>query len=141
MPNLVDALAQEEFPDVRQDAIAALQLWIASSRDSEYKLYNLLTKYNFNGGQSGIIMDLLHNTWYSPQAQSRPGTFETLIEYLNHNVLIIRELADWHLHRLVPAGRDIPNSSVADATVRQSAQAAWRKLIPPGKLPPQPKTK
>src|SRR5439155_26166306 len=39
--SLINALNQEKFPDVRQAAIASLQIWIASSRDAEYKLFAL----------------------------------------------------------------------------------------------------
>jgi hypothetical protein len=123
---------------VRRESIRILQLSIASSRNGDYKLFNLLkTKYDYTEGKANIIMDLLHNTYLAEKAQSRPETFETLIEYLDSKDQIIRELSAWRLYQLVPAGRDIPYAAVADSAIRQKAQAAWRKLIPPGKLPPR----
>ena len=61
---------------------------------------------------------------------------KVLIEYLAHDQSPIRNLAAWHLVRLVPQGKAIafkPNGTKADT---ESAYREWKKLIPPGKLPP-----
>jgi hypothetical protein len=50
--------------------------------------------------------------------------------------LAIRGLAHWHLYRLVPPGRKIGFDPLAVAAKRAPDVAAWRQLIPTGKLPP-----
>jgi hypothetical protein len=143
--SLLDAMVQEDasdarkFGDVRLAAIQSMQSWISYYRDGEYKLYDILKK-KYRPGQADIIMELLHGTYYTAEAMGRPETYEILIHYLTNDVLPIRELAALHLYRLVPAGRHIRYSPVASAQDRQNAQDSWSKLIPSGKLPPQPKT-
>jgi hypothetical protein len=51
----------------------------------------------------------------------------------------VRELAHWHLVRLAPIGRDIVFDASASAAVRDKAAKAWKKLIPSGELPKEPK--
>jgi hypothetical protein len=138
LPSLMDALDQIKYGDVRQEAIKALQMWIASSRDAEYKLYDYL-KTKYKTAESTMIMDLLHPTPYSPEAMSRPETYEALIGKLTNDSMVIRELAATYLYTLVPSGRNIPYSAVHDDMVRRQAQERWYKLIPPGRLPPAPK--
>ena len=54
-------------------------------------------------------MQLLH----SPFDLDRPETYDALIAYLRHSRLPVRELARWHLYRLVPAGRKIVYDAAA----------------------------
>jgi hypothetical protein len=135
--SLIDALSQEKFPDVRQAAVESLQSWIASSRDAEYKLFALLQKkYRYTLGQSAIIMDLLHTTTHSAHLRAQPETYKALIGHLNNDLLIIRELAAWHLYRLVPSAiQTIPSYDTADRAACRKAQEAWGKLQLPPKTP------
>jgi hypothetical protein len=58
-----------------------------------------------------------------------------LIEYLTHDMAAIRNLAAWHLIRLVPAGKSIgykPGSTKAEC---EPVYRAWKKLVPTGQLP------
>jgi hypothetical protein len=52
-----------------------------------------------------------------------------------------RELARWHLVRLVPEGASIKYDAAAPEAERLQAIAEWRRLVPPGELPPPPKKK
>jgi len=68
-----------------------------------------------------------------------PETYEVLIDYLLHEKPAIRNLAAWHLVRLVPQGKAIafnPAGTIDDA---RACHAEWKKLIPNGKLPPTAK--
>jgi hypothetical protein len=132
---LVDLLSQEGEADLRAVAAEVLRYWIATSRDTEYKLHDLL-KAKYRGFEADAIMTLLHNL--SLQDRNNPDTYESLIGALDHPLLPVRELAAWHLYNLVP-GQKIAYSASADAAARQQAQRAWRKVIPPGKVPPMPK--
>jgi hypothetical protein len=77
---------------------------------------------------------LLHG--FTQAALEQPLTFETLIQYLGHGRLGVREFAAEHLERLVPQGRKLGYDPAAAPAARTRAQAAWRKLVPEGKLPP-----
>jgi len=133
LSSLMDALDQDNFPDVRQAAIQTMQAWIASSRDAEYRLYKLFeNKYKL--GQAATMMELLHNTYYAEQGRKDPTTYDTLIGYLDSELMPIRELAAFHLYRLVP-GHPVPFNATAPREFRRRTQEDWRKIIPPGKLP------
>jgi hypothetical protein len=67
-----------------------------------------------------------------------PETYSLLIDNLRHDRLAIRELAFWHLRRLVPAGQSIRYDPAGSSEQRERAFEQWKKLVPDGKLPPQP---
>jgi hypothetical protein len=142
LPNLVEALDQPKFSDVRLVAVDALRHWTAATRDNDYKLFGLL-KEKYKGREAEIIMDLMHG--FSEAESRRPETYELLIGYLNNPNLVIRELGAWNLYRMVPAGRAISYSAAADSQARERAIISWHALIPPGQLPasvtPAPKKK
>ena len=79
------------------------------------------------------MLQLLH----SPFDPNDPVTYQTLIAYLQHDKLAVRELARWHLYRLVPAGRKIGYKPLATEEERARALREWKKLIPSGQLPPK----
>jgi hypothetical protein len=81
------------------------------------------------------IMQLLHS--FGEADLARPETYQTLIDYLDHNLLGIRALAYWHLYRLVPAGRDLGYNPLDPKDAREVAIKKWRELVPPGKVPPR----
>jgi len=134
LSSLIDALDQDNFRDVRFAAIQTMQAWIASSRDAEYRLYKLFeNKYKL--GQAANMMELLHMTWYSSQAQKDPTTYDTLIGYLDNDLMPIRELAAYHLYRLVQGQPVPPFNATWPREDRRRTQENWRRVIPPGKLP------
>jgi hypothetical protein len=81
-------------------------------------------------------MQLLHS--FSDEDLTNPALYQTLIDYLSHDELAIRGLANWHLHRLVPAGREFGYDPLAAKVERDKAIAKWKTLIPAGKMPPRP---
>lgn len=79
-------------------------------------------------------MRLLHSI--SEEDASRPETYAMLIRSLDHDNLVIRDLAFWHLALLVPDGaKTIPYDPTADAEKRQQACVRWKQLVPDGRLP------
>src|SRR5581483_6234198 len=106
--------------------------------DQDRKLYDSLVQQSkFTPGQAEIVLQLLHS--FSDQDLNRPETFETLIAYLGSSRPQVRELANWHLTRIVPAGKSIKYDAGASKEDREKAAKAWKQLIPDGKLPPAPK--
>jgi hypothetical protein len=83
------------------------------------------------------VVDLLHS--FGENDLARPETYETLIDYMEGDRILIRALANWHLMRLVPEGQEFKFNPAGDKKDRDEAVKKWRKLIPVGKLPPPPK--
>jgi hypothetical protein len=137
LPELVGSLTDPKHADVRDAAIEALRHWIGRGPGQDEQLYNLLVKQEkYPPTQAEVVMQLLH----SPFQADEPETYQTLIDYLRHDKLAVRELARWHLYRLAPAGKDIAYDATGSADERAKAYNKWKELIPDGKLPPKPKS-
>lgn len=131
---VIDAL---HAPDAaaRAAAIVALRAYGGRGPARDEQIYQGLLKHKYTPGQAEIAMYLLHGI--DAEARRRPETYDTLIRYLGNDRLGIRMLASWSLTQLVPQGRDVVYDPAASAEARAKGQAAWRKLIPEGKVPPQ----
>src|SRR5262249_41805228 len=135
LSRLAEALADPEHAEVRDNAVAALRHWIGQGARNDQQLFEALTREKRSSpAQAETLLELLH----SPFDADQPETYETLIAYLRHERTAIRELARWHLYRLVPAGKKIPYEAGASDAERARGVEEWRKLIPKGKLPPKP---
>jgi hypothetical protein len=139
LASLVDILAdRSQSREVREAAIRALRHYMGRDPRHDQELFSLLTeKKNLSPAHAEIIVDLLHSPGEADQA--RPETYEALIEYLKHDRQAVRELAYWHLIRLVPAGRDIKYNPAGSPEEREAGYKEWKKLVPSGKLPPKGK--
>ncbi len=130
---VVDALA-DKHADVRDAAVQALRAWIGRGPGQDTKLYDFLqADKKFSKGQSATALDLLHS--FGDDDLARPETYEALIAELRSARPAIRELAAWHLYRLVPAAKDIPYDPTGTDEDRQQAYKAWKKLVPDGTVP------
>jgi hypothetical protein len=129
-------LADTRHPEMRQAAVVALRHWIGAAAGRDEALYRALLK-DHTPAEAETIMQLLH----SPFDPEQPEAYETLIAYLRHGRLAVRELAYWHLVRMAPAGREIQYDPAGAVASQAKGVAQWRKLIPAGSLPPQPKGK
>lgn len=127
-----------KHPDVYLNGIQALRHWIGRGPGQDQALYTvLLEKGHLNPVQAETILQLLHS--FGDDELKRPEIYQTLISFLNHDVPAIRGLAYWHLVRLAPSGKEFGYDPFAEKSARAAAIAKWKKLIPPGKLPPPPK--
>ena len=79
------------------------------------------------------VLHLLYG--FTPEEKREPATYEVLVGSLNHSRPAVRQLAHWHLVRLVPDGKTIPFNALAPDAELQRAQDQWRALVPAGKLP------
>jgi hypothetical protein len=137
LPTLIDALGDPKHRDTRDAAVVALRHWIGRKPGQDARLYEALVKDRmFSAGQAETVLQLLHS--FGDAALGQPSTYATLIEYLTHETPAIRELAAWHLYRLVPAGKAITYDAGAAPEERKRSQERWHELIPEGKLPPRP---
>ena len=136
LPHLLNVLADEKHADARIAAIAALRHWLGRRVENDQQLYSALQQ-KYKSSLAEIIMQLLHPL--TEKQKHEPETYETLIAYLNHDKLPVRELAYSHLIALVPQGAKIPYDPAGGIDKRERSYQEWKKLIPQGKLPPAPK--
>jgi hypothetical protein len=137
LPHLADALTNAKHPDVRDTAVPALRAWIGRAPGQDMKLYEtLVNEKKYSPNQAEIVLQLLHS--FGEPELARPATYDALIEYLMHDKPAVRQLASWHLSRLVPAGKDIAYNPAAPEPERQRAYDKWKELVPTGKMPPAP---
>jgi hypothetical protein len=140
LSGLIDALADAKHADTRETAIEALRHWIGRQPGQDQILYDFLkNKKKYSAAHAAILMHLLHS--HSDVQLTLPDTYELLIEYLRHDKLPIRVLAQWHLYRIVPGAKSIVYDPTASPDQRQRAYKEWKKLIPDGELPKLPRDK
>ncbi|MBL8794457.1 MAG: hypothetical protein JNM56_11170 [Planctomycetia bacterium] len=136
LERLGHALTETKHADVWNAGVLALRHWIGRAPGQDQKLFlALTTKGKFKPGEAETTVQLLHS--FGDDDLSRPETYEFLIDLLDNDRLALRGLAHWHLHRLVPAGRKLAFNPWGSKEERTAAVEAWRKLVPPGKLPPK----
>jgi hypothetical protein len=138
LSHVLDALVDPDHREVREVAIEELRHWSGLRAENDLVLHDLLIKRKkYTARQADVIMGLLHT--FSAGDLARPETFSRLIDYLHQDATAIRELAHWHLVRLVPAGRRIVFDATGDAKSLERAYKAWKELVPEGSLPRLPK--
>ena len=132
------ALREAKHPDVWDNGVLALRHWIGRGPGQDQHLYKaLIEKAKFSPVDAETVLQLLHS--YGDNELARPETYETLIDYLDHDKLAVRGLAYWHLSRLVPVGKDLGYNPQDSKEARAVAIKRWQKLVPAGQLPPHPK--
>lgn len=125
-------------PKVRDSAVLALRHWIGRGPGQDQKLYQFLVKEKkIPPARAETFLQLLHS--FGKRDLAHPETYESLIAHLLDEHIACRELAAWHLYRLVPAGKHIKYDAAAPVEERKAAHDQWKALIPDGKLPPKPK--
>jgi uncharacterized protein (TIGR03000 family) len=138
LPRLGQALMDARSPDVWDAAVKSLRHWIGRAPGQDQKLYQgLIEMRGYKPVESASVLQLLHS--FSEEEEKQPELYEILIRYLDDEKLPVRGLAHWHLVRLAPAGKKISYDPIAPKEQREKAIAEWKKLIPPGKLPPEDK--
>lgn len=131
------ALSEAKTAEEWDFGITILRHWLGRSRGQEQKLYTtLISVRGYTPEEAKIIIQMLFG--FSETDLREPETYEVLIDYLVHEKRGIRNLAEWHLVRLVPQGKAIPFKPDGSAEENEKVYEAWKKLIPKGKLPPAP---
>lgn len=135
------ALASARTTEQWDFGITVARHWLGRCPGQDKKLYELLTSpaQGYTPAQARTILQLLFG--FTADDLKQPETYEVLIEYLKHDQGAVRNLAAWHLVRLVPAGKGIEYKPNATREECDAAYRAWKKLVPTGKLPPAPANK
>jgi hypothetical protein len=131
--SLVDVLgSSRQFPQVRVAAINGLKSWIGRNVENDQRLLAVLEK-KYSATTAQVVLHLLHG--FSPMQSENPETFTTLIGYLKHDDLAIRQLAYQELLAMVPEGGSINYDPVGGRALRERAILEWKKLVPDGIVP------
>jgi len=134
IPNLGAAMRETKHTDVWENGVLALRHWIGRGPGQDQIIYKaLIDSGRYKPVQAETVLQLLHS--YGDDELARPEIYQTLIDYLDHDLLGIRGLAYWHLSRLVPAGRTLAYNPLGSKEEREAAIQKWRKLVPPGTVP------
>jgi hypothetical protein len=140
LSGLMKVLNNKDHADTRDMAVLVIRHWVGREAGQSVRLYEHLTKNeNYTPVQAKNLLHLFNGI--EKEKLRRPDTYDLLIHALNHSKMPARELARWHLIRLVPDGKSIAYDAAGAEEQRLEAIAAWRRLIPEGELPPLPKKK
>jgi len=139
LPGVINVLATSKYADARDLSIVVLRNWIGRGPGQVEKLYDyLLTGRKLTPVQAKTAIHFLLG--FDEEEQRKADIYEVLIDSLKHSKLAVRELAHWHLVRLVPEGKKIDYDAGAPVEARERAYEQWRALVPPGQLPPHLRT-
>jgi hypothetical protein len=134
LQQLAPTLRDAKESEVWEHGILALRHWIGRQPGQDQILYKgLIDSGKFKPIHAQTVLDLLHS--YGEAELEKPETYQTLIDYLDHEKLIIRALASWHLNRLVREGSKFGYNPADPAEKREAAVTKWKALIPPGHVP------
>jgi hypothetical protein len=133
LPEVLKLLGDEkQFPEARRAAIISLRHWMSGDAENDRKLLEAVKK-TYSSSTAEIVLHLLHG--FSPAQLQQPAVYASLIGYLQHADLPVRELANTHLLILVPEGKAISYDPAGDITQRRRSVEEWKKLIPEGAVP------
>jgi hypothetical protein len=140
LPRLLHVLSNKGHADTRDMAVLVVRHWLGEASGQSIRMYQHLVKNDgYTPTQAKNLLYLFNGLEEAKLRQ--PETYELLISGLNALKMPTRELAHWHLVRLVPGGNEIAYDAAAPEANRLQALAAWRRLVPEGELPAPPKKK
>lgn len=134
LDRLEKALAEAGTREKGDVAVSVLRHWLGRAQENDQRLYQHLTaRSGYTDGHARVAVQLLLG--FTQDDLAAPETYEVLIDHLAHRKPVIRALAAWHLVRVVPEGKSIALKAEPTEDDLRKYQAAWRALIPAGKLP------
>jgi pSer/pThr/pTyr-binding forkhead associated (FHA) protein len=132
-------LLERPSANVRGVTRYALQSWLSRGRRNGEELTELLVRRGNSKPKAERIVQLLH--FLPKDALDRKETYQRLIDYLDDDKLVVRDLAFWHLSQLGTAGR-IPEQARGidydptwERERRQPAVERWKRLVREGQVP------
>jgi hypothetical protein len=136
---LIGFLKDRQRSEVNGATIYALQSWLSRGSRQTDELGRVLQDAGYARDKVQLIIRLLH---FIPKDDLRRQTLEELAGLLDHDELVVRKLALWHLSeltraRLIPVkeAEAIGYDPLADKEPRRLAVEKWKKLITSVKIP------
>ena len=139
LPGLLIAMGDPKHAEVRGLAVIVARTWLGRGKGQSAKFHEALLKEGYTATQARNALYLLDGI--EPDKLRQPATYDILIQALNHGKAPMRQLAHWHLVRLVPGGDKIAYDPAAPEAERLQAILQWRRLVPEGELPAAPTKK
>ncbi len=131
---LVEFLDDARHSEVRGATREALRTWMSWNRDHPAELERLLQRRYSSKEKANLLVRLLD--FLPKEDLERAESYQTLIGYLDHENLPVRDLAFWHLANLVPElAKQIRYDPQGTVEQRRQSIEQWRKLIPAGMVP------
>lgn len=125
-------LTETKYPDTWDRAVVVARNMLGRGPGLDQMLYHRLIEVRkMPPDQARTILELLHS--FGDEDLAQPEPFRMLVAFLGHESYAIRGLANWHLVRLVPAGKPFAFNPLAPKDLRDKTRAQWKKLIE-GKL-------
>jgi hypothetical protein len=128
---LVDTMGEDHRRStdriLREVAIDELQHLLGLDAHYNGELLQSLRSKGYTEGQAQTVLQLLRG--FPEQQLREPATRITLVEYLNHDKLAIRQLAYTMLLFLVRGGEKIRYDPAGDAAQRERGAREWLKLV------------
>ena len=117
---LVQALAEAEFLEARNAAIAGLRRWLPAAPENRETMRAALQRH-FSPDQVDTLYRLLWG--YSEDDARNPATSRLLVDWLGHDSQVIRQLAFNQVYRLT--GQRYEFRSINPANQRKTALDRW----------------
>lgn len=134
---LVDQLDGSPCPQVRGTAFWMLQRWLSRGGDNRAALEQELRKKGLAKATVAVVVRLLGE--FTPAEWQRPETYQTLIDYLDHESALVRVLAYRQFDvQFAGVSKQVAYDPLGDAAQRRNAVAKWKRLPPPEKIPDRP---
>jgi hypothetical protein len=129
--------------DVRETAVHALRSWLARNSHRRETVTELIHRdaRGFSRDNAALVVSLLSPI--SSEGLELPATYQKLIDYLDHDLPSVRNLAYLSLYgdlgkRMPQEALQIDYKPTQKPERRQEAIVRWRKAVPPGKVPVPP---
>lgn len=121
---LIDALQRTDHEEARKAAIGALRIWLPLAPEHRERLKTELAKH-FSPENADVVYRLL---WGYNEDDARNRVISTqLVDWMESEETVIRELAFFHVHRLTD--KKFEYRANASAQQRQLAVSHWRQHI------------
>lgn len=127
MAALLDALADDKRPDMREAAVESLKHLLGFGTRNDNDLLRQARLKNYSEGQMLTILQLLHG--FTPQDWANPATRGLTADFLMHERTAIRQLAHSILIAQVPEGKSIAYDAGAEPRKRERGADEWRMLV------------
>jgi hypothetical protein len=115
--------------------VTFLRHWLARLPHHDQLLYDfLITQRQYSPAEGRIFLQLLLG--FSEDDLNQAETYQVLLDYLTHDKAALRNLAAWHLLRLLPEAARFPYKPDGSREDAQRTREQWKQLLPPSALPP-----
>jgi hypothetical protein len=125
--SLLDCLADDKHPDLRNAAIEELRHLLGLDAKNDARLRRALGQKNYSDAQAQTIVQLVHG--FSREQWDDPSVRSIAVDYLMHEKLAIRQLTHTLLSALQPNGLKIPYDPAGDSDSRERGYEAWKKMV------------